>query len=91
MLIAGASYVLRCSTVPELSLGPGSLSLLVFVWCPQLLQNWRYSGSAIDHSGNPAHQAKALGTGISLERFCLFVNIALLGVLSYVLAFGPHL
>ena len=32
------------------ALGPGSLSLPVFVWCPQLLQNWRYNGSAIDHS-----------------------------------------
>ena len=71
----------RCSLCPMLLyldyvLGPGSLSLLVCVWCPQLLQNWKYSDSVIDHSRNPAHQAKALGTSISLERFLLiFFNM----------------
>ena len=45
-------------------LGPGSHSLLDFVWCPQLLQNWEYMyrGNTIDHWRNPAHQAKDLGT-----------------------------
>ena len=51
-------------------LGPGSLSLLVCVWCPQLLQNWRYSDSVIDHSRNPAHQAKALELAYPWRGFC---------------------
>jgi len=54
-------------------LGLGSLSLLVFVRCPQLLQNWRYSGNTIDHWRNPAHQAKALGNSRSLDWFCWFL------------------
>ena len=53
-------------------LGPGSLS---FVWCPQLLQNWRYSSIVIDHNRNPTHQAKAHGTSIFLERSCWFFNM----------------
>jgi len=36
-------------------LGPGSLSLLVFVQCPQLLQNQRYNSNTIDYWLNPAH------------------------------------
>ena len=44
----------RCSLRPTVfylgyALGPGSLSLLVFVRCPQLLQNGKYSGNTIDH------------------------------------------
>ena len=44
----------RCSLCPTVFylgyiLGLGSLSLLVFVWYPQLLQNQRYSGNTIDH------------------------------------------
>jgi len=44
----------RCSLHPTVfylgyALDPGSLSLLVFVRCPQLLQNRRYSGNTIDH------------------------------------------
>ena len=50
------------------------ISLPADLWCPQLLQNWRYSCSTIDHRRNPAHQAKALGTSISLERSCWFFN-----------------
>jgi len=70
----------RCIVRPMLLylgyvLGPGSPSLLVFVWCPQLLQNWRYSGIVIDHSRNPTHQAKAHETIISLERSCWFFNM----------------
>ena len=41
-------------------LGPGSLFLLVFVWCPQLLQNRRYSVNTSNHRRNPTHQMKAL-------------------------------
>jgi len=67
-----------CSTVlyQGYAFGPGSLSLstLVFVWCPQLLQNQRYSSNMINHCQNPAHQAKALGTNISLERSCWSFN-----------------
>ena len=65
------------------ALGPGSLSLLVFVWCPQLLQNWRYSGRVIDGSQNPAHQAKALGTSISSERSCWFIDMLYWEALAY--------
>jgi len=44
----------RCSLRPRVfqldyNLGLGSLSLLVFVRCPQLLQNQRYSGNTIGH------------------------------------------
>ena len=44
----------RCSLRPTVfylgyALSPGSLSLLVFVRSPELLQNGRYSGNTIDH------------------------------------------
>jgi len=77
----------RCIVCPTLLyLGyvfrPWISPLLVFVWCPQLLQNWRYSGSAIDHSRNPTHQAKTHGTIISLERSCWFFNMLYWEVLA---------
>ena len=72
-------------------LGPGSLSLLVCVWCPQLLQNWRYSGSVINHCWNPAHQAKALELAYPWRGFADFFEYALLEGLSYMLVFVPCL
>ena len=50
----------ECSLYPTLLClgyvsGPESLSLLIFVWCPQLLQNWRYSDSVINHYRNPTY------------------------------------
>ena len=46
---------------------------LVFVWCPQLLQNQRYSSNMIDHWQNPTHRATALGTSRSPDWFCWFL------------------
>ena len=54
-------------------LGPGSLSLLVFVRCPQLLQNRRCSGNAIDRfRKTPAHQAKALELAHPFKVWLIF-------------------
>ena len=64
----------------------GPLPLLVFVWCPQLLQNRRYSSKMINHWRNPAHQVKALGTSRSLDWFADFMY-ALLEGLSYTMIF----
>ena len=85
----------RCSLCPMLLylgyvLGPGSLSLLVCVWCPQLLQNWIYSDSVINHCWKPAHQTKVLGTSISLERFADFYQPAVRGWLVLRLLCGFH-
>jgi len=61
-----AAYVLCCSiwvTFYALDLSP--------CWFPQLLQNWRYSSSAINHCRtSPTKQA--LGTSISLETCWCF-------------------
>ena len=56
----------RCSLCPTVfylgyALGPESLSLLVFVRCPQLLQEREiYSGNTIDHWRNPTTKQKLL-------------------------------
>ena len=77
----------RCSLRPtvfylDYVLGLRSFSLLVFVWCPQLLQNRRYSSNTIDHWRNPAHQVNALRTSRSLDWFGWFLCILYWKVLA---------
>ena len=85
-----------CSLCPTLFylgyvLDPGSLSLLVFVRCPQLSQNRRYSGNAIDRCRNPAHQGESCWNLHILRKVWLIFRYALLEGIGYTLAFAPCL
>ena len=85
-----------CSLCPTLFylgyvLDPGSLSLLFFVRCPQLSQNRRYSGNAIDRCRNPAHQGESCWNLHILRKVWLIFRYALLEGIDYTLAFAPCL
>ena len=83
-----------CSLCPTLFylgyvLGPGSLSLLVFVRCPQLSQNRRYSGNAIDRFRKPRPPSERSWNLHILRKVWLIFKYALLEGLNYTLAFVP--
>ena len=85
-----------CSLCPTLFylgylLGPGSLSLLVFVRGPQLSQNRRYSGNAIDRFRKPRPPSESSWNLHILRKVWLIFKYALLEGLNYTLAFVPCL
>ena len=69
-----------CSLCPTLFylayvLGPRSLSLLVFVRCPQLSQNRRYSGNAIDRFRKPHPPSESSWNLHILRKVWLSLNM----------------
>ena len=72
-----------CSLCPTLFylgyvLGPGSLSMVVFVRCPQLSQNRRYSGNAIDRFQKPRPPSESSWNLHILRKVWLIFKYALL-------------